>query len=262
MRIKIDGCSLNYELSGSGEAITFIHGLGDSLGLWVNQVPLFSQRYQTLTYDVRGFGQSDKPPGEYSMDLLAQDLSSILKALDIEKSIIVGFSMGGVIATRFALDFPEAISGLVIASSSSEVNEKAIGMYHEWIEKVSKGGFTEFADAYVKGRFHPEFVKDNPEFISKWKEGWTGNDLHGWTQATLAITKYNYTAELENIACPTLVMVGDTDVSTGVGGSVIMHQRIAGSQLQILPDIGHDVVQEKPEVFNGVLVEFLNSVAL
>ena len=259
MRTKINGISLNYELHGVGEPITFIHGLGDNLNIWVNQVPIFSQDYRVLTYDVRGFGRSDKPPGSYTVEAFAQELCSLLTKLGIERSIIVGFSMGGVIAMRFALDSPGMTAALVIASSSSEINQNAVNRFLGWVEKANNQGFAGLVDAYLEGRFHPDFVRDNPEFIAGWKEEWTGNDLHGWTQAALAMTRYNYTAELGNIRCPTLVVVGDKDVSVGVGGSVIMHRHIQGSQLEIIPNIGHGIAREKPEVFNRVLREFLDS---
>ena len=262
MKIDVGGCNLNYELVGSGEALTFIHGLGDNLNIWFNQVPIFLQRYRVLTYDVRGFGDSDKPPGEYTAELFAQDLKDLLTALGIDRSIIVGFSMGGVIAMRFALDYPEMARAIVVASSSSEVNERNVQRFRDWIDEVHQKGLGAFVDTYVEGRFHPDFVRSKPEFMTRWKDEWTGNDLGGWTQGALAMTKYNYTSELHRISCPTLVVTGDADKSVGVGGSVIIHRNIPGAQLEILPDIAHGIAREKPDLFNNALQEFLQSLKL
>ena len=67
MKIKANGIVMNYELAGEGPCLVLIHGAGDNLKMWYNQVPIFSQHYQVLTYDVRGFGQTQGPEGEYSV---------------------------------------------------------------------------------------------------------------------------------------------------------------------------------------------------
>ena len=95
MKIQANGISMNYELGGSGRYFTLIHGAGDNLNAWYNQVPAFSQHYRVLTYDVRGHGQTELPEVELTMELWVDDLYALLKALNINETVLLGFSMGG-----------------------------------------------------------------------------------------------------------------------------------------------------------------------
>ena len=93
--IIANGISMNFELIGSGKCLTLIHGAGDNLNAWFNQVPAFSQHYRVLTYDVRGHGQTELPEGELTTEIWVDDLYAILKALNISETFLLGHSMGG-----------------------------------------------------------------------------------------------------------------------------------------------------------------------
>ena len=256
MRIKINDISLNYELSGSGRTLSLIHGMGNSVSLWEHQLPQWTKRYQVLSYDVRGHGQSDKPPGPYSADMFANDHYLLLKALGIEKNFVLGFSMGGVIAIKFALDHPEMTEALVMVSSSSEVSEKAIGMYEERAALIESKGM-EAAVGMVDIAFSPEFAQQNPAAVAEYRARLLQNDRNAYAASARAMMRYNLTAELERLTCPALVIVGEKDISVGVGGSVIIHRRIPGSKLTIVPEAGHIIMKEKPEVFSSEVLDFL-----
>ena len=264
MRAKIDGVCVNYELTGSGRCIALIHGMGDDLTLWANQITAFAKHYRVLGYDVRGFGKSDKPEEEYSLESFSQDLYLLLKALKIDEAFVLGFSMGGVIAQRFALDYPQITKALIVVGSASECNQQAIERYETTADIVEKHGMKvlerEMEGYFTERRFFPAFAKRNPDLVARFREHWLGNDPKGYARAARAMAKCALTPQLENIRCPTLIIVGDKDISVGVGGSVIMNRRIAGSQLKIFRDCGHDPMTEQAELFNATVLEFLTKV--
>lgn len=264
MRVQIDGISLNYELAGSGRCLALIHGLGDDLTLWANQIPAFAKHYRVLRYDVRGFGESDKPEEEYSAEIFSEDLYLLLKALKIDEAFVLGYSMGGVIAQRFALDYPEITKALIIVSSASECNQQAIERYETTAHIAEKHGMEvlerEMEGYFTKRRFFPGFAERNPDSVAKFRKHWLGNDPKGYARAARAMAKCALTSQLGNIRCPTLIIVGDKDISAGVGGSVIMSRHIPGSQLKMLKDCGHDPMTEQPELFNATVMEFLATV--
>ena len=169
--------------------------------------------------------------------------------------------MGGVVAQRFALDYPQMAKALIIVSSSSQVNPQAIDRYEQRARAAEEGGMKAIAQD-LERRFYPGFLEKNPDFLKKYRKQFLSNNPRGWAMAARSMARYNYTEELARIKCPTLVIVGENDVSVGVGGSVIISRRIPGSQLKIIKGCGHDIAREKPEEFNAAVLDFLASVKL
>ena len=220
--ITTNGIRQNYELTGSGETtMVWIHGIGSSLEYWSNDLGQF-KNLQHLSYDVRGMGNSEGTPDAVSLEIWAQDLSMLLESLDIEKAIIAGSSMGGAIAQRFAIDFPEKTQALLLLSTSSRVGEAATA---HWMEQAN------------------ETERSGKIFLA---------------QAQRAVASYNMDAELKSISVPTLIIVGDADPTTPPGGSVIISRCINDSELEIYPGLGHAPLHESDEPVQRVKV-WLNS---
>jgi len=116
--IEVNGIELNYQVSGRGQPILFIHGLGSSGRDWEPQVDYFAKQYQAVTYDVRGHGKSGKPRGPYSIPLFAADAAALIEALDIAPAHLVGISMGGMIAFQLAVSSAGLARSLAIVNSA------------------------------------------------------------------------------------------------------------------------------------------------
>jgi 3-oxoadipate enol-lactonase len=131
VRVNVnDELFINYEISGEGDGvIALTYGMGEAIGTWDPDVPDLSRKYRVLRWDCRGHGESDKPDVPYSAEMHARDLAGLLKAIGIDKVHIGGESMGGAIAQRFLLDYPEMTASGFILCSSSQVSEK---MYDAW----------------------------------------------------------------------------------------------------------------------------------
>lgn len=260
MRVKVNGISINYEITGNGQTLVLIHGLGSSTQAWETIVPLLSRHYQVLTWDVRGHGQSDKPAGSYSADLFASDLANLLRTLGIGSAFVLGHSMGGVISLRFALDFPDLCAALIVSSSSAEVNPEATRRWEELTAIILEKGMEAVASDPTR-MFSKGFVERNPAVAQETARKNLTNDPGCYARAALAISKYNYNEELGRIGCPTLIIVGDQDVTTPPGGSVRMSRLIPGSKLIIFKDCGHLSYVEQPEVFSQAVLDFLGEVS-
>jgi pimeloyl-ACP methyl ester carboxylesterase len=124
--LNLDDIDLYYEITGDGEPLLFIHGLGSSCRDWEQQVRFFARRYKVIVFDVRGHGKSGKPPGPYSMPLFAMDTAKMLQALGVGPAHIVGISMGGMIAFQLAVSYPELVRSLVIVNSSPEFTVRTL----------------------------------------------------------------------------------------------------------------------------------------
>ena len=124
---RANGIDIHYETAGQGEPLLLLHGLGSRSEDWQLQVPAFAGCYRVITADMRGHGRTAKPPGPYSVPMMAADVLGLLDALGIDAAHLVGLSMGGMIAFQMAVDGPERVRSLVIVNSAPELVAHTFG---------------------------------------------------------------------------------------------------------------------------------------
>jgi 3-oxoadipate enol-lactonase len=117
----VDDINLHYGITGEGEPLLFIHGLGSSGRDWEKQIDFFSRRYRVVVFDARGHGQSSRPPGPYTMALFAADTAKPIAALNLAPVHVAGLSLGGMIAFQLAVDYPHLLKSMVIVTIGPEV---------------------------------------------------------------------------------------------------------------------------------------------
>ena len=141
MQIEANGIKMNYELSGKEGAPTLMlsHSLGSSLFMWDPQVQVLEGQYQVLRYDTRGHGESDTPPGAYTLDMLGEDALGILDALGMEKVHFVGLSMGGMIGQYLALNHADRLEKLVLCDTAAILPQEAQPIWQERIDLARVG---------------------------------------------------------------------------------------------------------------------------
>src|SRR5512136_1692386 len=116
---KVSDINLCYKVSGHGQPLILITGFASAQNTWIMQVRAFSRQYRVVTFDNRGFGRSDKPPGPYTTKMLAGDTIALMDHLGIKKAHIVGGSMGGMAAQEIAIEHPERLDKLILSSTSA-----------------------------------------------------------------------------------------------------------------------------------------------
>ena len=264
MKIRINKVVINYELSGAGKSLTLVHGVGDNLNVWYNQVPVFSKHYKVLAYDVRGHGASDLPEQEISTKILAEDLYALLKELDIRETFLLGHSMGGRIAISFTNKYPEMVKALILCNCVGPgPDEKTI---QKIIEAAQSEGIKGVIEEKINTTFPPDFIVKNPGVIEQYRLILQQTNVQGYLRFIQPLkqlkqhTTGNPNSPLSNINCPTMIMVGEYDPisSPSVGREV--QRAINGAQLKIFPT-GHSPALEKPEEFNKAILSFLSQVA-
>ncbi len=242
-----------FRVQGAGAPIVLTHGLAGSAGIWQPQVAALAQHYRVVTWDLRAHGRS--PSGlkdghdtaAFSLADVAADLRDVLDAAAIERAVVVGHSAGGVIAMRFALDFPSRTRGLVLVGTSSQCNERAADFYDALAQTAEREGI--------------EAVRQQLGVAADSVDGVPvpAPDARGFAAMARcmgALYGEPLTPHLGAVHCPTLIIVGERD-PLGVGGSVIISRHIAGAQLAIVKDRGHALFLEDPQGFNTLLADFL-----
>ncbi len=259
MRLKTNGIEMNYDLSGKqdGPVVVLSHSLGSSLVNWNLQMDVLEPHFRVLRYDTRGHGGTEAPPGPYTLDLLARDLTGLLDALRIDKVHFVGLSMGGMIGQCLALHHRPLLRSLVLCDTAAVVPAEAQPVWQERIDLARRQGVQALLDQTMERWFTPEFLKRNPPILSTIKKQFLATPLEGYVGCGEAIRRLNYIDRLSEISLPTLIIVGEDDPATPVAGSKAIHERIAHSRLVILPSARHLGNVERAEEFNGALIAFL-----
>lgn len=259
MYATIDGLRFHYVQDGQGTDLILLHGLGGNLHDWDACVPELARYHRVTRWDGRGCGDSDKPGGPYSPQLFAKDLHGLFRQCEISRAHVVGISMGGVIAQRFALDFPEYIESLTLISTSSEVGLQAQAAWEKVATIIETRGFSSGGD-FARRVYASSFVTTHPEAVQAMSQRTATNDPRAYAAAARAIGSYNWTAELARIQTPTLILQGAEDKLTPPGGSIKMSRVVPYSRLLMFADCGHVVPEEKPELFTQTLLAFLAGV--
>lgn len=254
--IRANDIDVYYEITGEGQPLVFIHGLGSSTRDWEFQVPVFSRTYQVIAFDLRGHGRSAKPAGPYDVPMFAHDLAGLLLALNIPAAHIVGISLGGGIAFQFAMDYPRQIKTLTIVNSAPTLGpleitkpeiERRVGI-------VQQLGMRAMGQALAANLLpKPEHAGLRDIFIERWAE----NDPEAYIAATRSMLGWDVTGRLGEITCPALIISADQDYSP-VAVKEMYIKRMPNAQLAVIPDAHHATPMEKPEEFNRVLGEFLS----
>jgi 3-oxoadipate enol-lactonase len=235
------------------------HSLACSVRMWDPQIAALKDAYRILAYDTRGHGASEAPPGAYTLELLADDLFSLLKELKIEKAHFCGLSMGGMIGQSFALKYPGLFRTLALADTTSRYPENAAPLWAERIKTAQEKGMEPLAQPTLERWFTESFRKANPAPVDAIRKLILATPVPGYAGCCHAIPKINLTARLKEIKCPILVIVGEQDPGTPPAMAREIHDNAPGSKLVVLPQAAHLSNLEQPEAFSSALRDFLRS---
>ena len=248
-----------FRLEGRGFPLVLVHGVGtclDDLQLLVDRL---KGDFRVLRYDLRGHGGSEKVPGPYTLADFSQDLLELADAAGFERAHYVGFSLGGLIVQRFALDYPERVASLglisAIAGRTQEERERALRRADE----LGAGGPASHLGDAVGRWFTDAFREAHPEVIEARKARIAANHLPSYAAAYRVLAESDLADDLSKIAHPTLVATGELDQGSSPRMSRLMAERIPSSELHILPGLKHALVLEAPDLLAGLLRDFLTA---
>jgi pimeloyl-ACP methyl ester carboxylesterase len=255
-----------YEEKGEGEAIVFIHGGLVSHRMWKPQVEHFSRSYRTVAYDVRGHGLTGgSGRKDYTVELFAEDLKALLDALSIEKPVLCGLSLGGMIAQAFAARHQDRARALVLSDTAIStaltdgdklqaytlgwsllpairlMGVKNFVAYAFWMARLTRGDRWLGLSQEVRDYVREEMLSISGEEMVK---------VYG------AILKFR-TQDLASIRAPTLITNGEFESESVMKQSRLMSRLIRGSRLATVPGGGHNSSMESPAEYNRIAGEFL-----
>jgi 3-oxoadipate enol-lactonase len=261
MRVEIGTRGVAYDDAGEGRPVLFVHGFPHHRKLWAPQVRALSGHSRAIAIDLPGFGESDMPE-KFTIDAWADGLSRFLDALDIDRAIIAGLSMGGYVTLAFWRLHRQRVLALVLADTRAGVDtEEGKQKRRETIELARHEGPTAVARTLLPGMVGKSTREREPAVFAMMRamlESASVDSIVGASEAMM--NRPDATASLATIDVPTLIIAGDEDVLTPPKESRSMHATIPGSRLEIIPGAGHVSNVERPAAFNQVLTEFVAGV--
>jgi 3-oxoadipate enol-lactonase len=242
--------------------ILFIHGFPLNKSMWNLQVESLTNNCRVITYDIRGFGNSETSNEDFSIELFAKDLIYLMDALKIDKTILCGLSMGGYIALNAIENYPGRFNALILSDTSckadtTEAKEKRM----KAIENITNNGVEKYAEESIMKFFTPQSITGKTEEVDLVREMILKSSPKSLCDTLRALSVRKQTcSSLSDINVPVLILVGKEDIITPPAEGQFMHERIKASTLKIIESAGHLSNIESSEEFNYQLRIFVESI--
>jgi pimeloyl-ACP methyl ester carboxylesterase len=259
MHARCEDIDVAWFEAGRGDPLVLIHGLADDHRAWRRTVPDLMLRHRLVLYDLRGHGQTSLGNPDGTLRQLGDDLARLIDALHLESVDVAGFSLGGTIAMRIALDHPTVVRRLVLVATSSRVGRAAAEWYRARADMVKTGdpGLRETLDrdtADVYAQAPGEL--DDGLLIRRQSTA----DPRGYGNACAAMAALNETpldSELGGITAPVLIVASDRDQHCPPKAAEIIRAGIRASRLEVLEGAGHPIPVERPRELARLINDFL-----
>jgi pimeloyl-ACP methyl ester carboxylesterase len=245
---------------GRGLPVVFIHGFPHNRTLWAPQMGGLAEPCRTIALDLRGLGEStDASP--YSMDRYADDVAGALAALNVNRAVITGLSMGGYVAFALWRRHPTLVRALVLCDTKAGADDdKGRAARTDMIALARDQGSGAIADRMIGKMVGTTTREKNPDLVEAMHRMMSRAPVGGVVGALQAMmARPDSTPTLGTISVPTMVVAGDEDALIPVDEARAMHSAIAGSRLELIGGAGHVCNVERPAAFNHVLSEFLTA---
>jgi len=258
--VESRGRRIYYERHGAGPALVLLHGAGSNAATWWQQLPAFAASYTCLTMDIRCFGRSVAPTSEFALPLFVADVLAMLDAEHIDKAVLVGQSLGGMIGLRLALQYPERATGFVACDTSLAIDHPVL------VESVERRFRTVAAVSIEQRSLGAWFLAAHPALaalyaqINHFNPSAHSIPAEEWRAAMLTLNRPDQlmpTADLAKLLCPTLFIVGAEDPIVPAAAMHQLSKLVSGSEVVVVEQAAHSAYFEKPAEFNRHVLDFL-----
>lgn len=244
-----DGTGIVYRLSGRSEGnarVALVHSLAMDHRFWDPVAELLSESASILSFDCRGHGASDKPPGPYTVEGFARDLADVMTHVGWSSAVVAGASMGGCVALAFAAAYPERVKGLGLFDTTAWYGAEAPQQWAERADRALSAGLTDLVGFQTTRWFGDRFREENPDLVERCVDIFLANDVKSYAETCRMLGACDLRAALPGIRVPARILVGEEDYATPVSMAEELHAGIAGSKMEVLPKARHLTPLEDP----------------
>jgi len=263
--VRVNEVEIYYDAHGEGQPFIFFSETACDGEIWkLYQVPEFSKDHRVITHDYRGTGKSSKPSIDYTTRMFCDDAMAILDHLNVRDAIVLGHSMGGRVAQLVALEYPERVKKLILASTGAAF-PGAAGLPLAMCKEMIEWGYEKYVKEHtIQVGFTDEFAKEHRDRLEAFFRVRLGNlcPVEFYLRHVLARQGHDTRDRLKNIRVPTLVMVGEHEgdpnlAMTHRASSEMLAKAIPGAQFVVLPGQKHNYFASAPAAVHQIIRNFL-----
>lgn len=261
--VEANDIKINFEETGTGEPLLLIMGITAPWSVWEKHSDFWSQSFRCIMPDNRGVGLSDKPDGDYSSAMMADDHAGLLRELGIEKARVVGVSMGSIIAQQLAIRHPDLVQSTVLMCPWARCDNYAKGLFNLMMNGKARFSPSEFMEFIQLLIFSKETWDDETayqEFVDVRKDAESDSNpqpVNGLNGQAVACIEHNVVQQLAKIVCPALVIGGEEDMFTPPWMAREVAAGISNCELHLYPGAGHAFHWERIDDFNPRVRDWL-----
>lgn len=249
------GARLHWRLQGAAAAtpVVLLHSIGTDLTIYDRAAEILSDDLLVLKVDLRGHGASDATEGDYTLDLLAADVLAAMDAAGIDRAVICGTSLGGMVAMALVQLAPQRVSGLILANSSASMDP---ALWPERVATARSRGVAPILTGWAARHLSPDWMRAHPARVQSLERAFAAIDPRGYAGCAAAIRDMAILAGLGRVRVPALVIGGEHDTATPFAGhGDRIAETIPGARVTILPT-GHLACLEQPALFADAVRSF------
>ncbi len=261
-KVEANNITINYEEQGSGDPVILVPYLAADHACYAFQVAEYAKHFTCVSLDLRGTGETDKPDGAYTTEVLADDVAAFMQAVGIEQARICGLSLGAATGMWLAAKYPEKVQSLSLHSGWTKTDPFLRTVVEGW--QVTAEALGSVPEMVILSIFPwcltPELYASKPEYIQSLADfvrSRPAQPLAAFLQQSDAVIAHDVEAQLARITAPTFITFGRHDLVTSTRFAERMKSGIRGSEVQIFEGCAHAPIYEKVEEFNQTTLRFL-----
>ena len=261
-RIKVNDITMNYDQQGSGEPLILIPFLAADFACYAFQVAEYAKHFTCISVDPRGAGETDKPEGAYSIELLADDVSGFMQAIGVDRAHISGLSLGAAVGMWLTVKYPQKVKSLSIHSGWTKTDLFMKTVVESW--RVLAKAFGSIPELTIAGIFPwcltPNLYAAQPEYIESlaaFVRSRPAQPVDAFIRQTEGVLAHDIESQLGKITAPTQITFGRHDLITSTRFAEPLQSKIKDSELFVFEACSHAPIYEKVEEFNQKSLDFL-----
>lgn len=258
---RFNGLVLQYEDEGPAQApaLVFANSLGTDCRIWDEVVARLGGGFRTLRYDLRGHGLSEAPAAPYALDQHVADLAALMDARGLKDALVVGLSVGGMIAIALARARVDLVRALVLSDTAHKIGTRE--MWDARIAAIRGGGLAAVAEPVIERWFAAEFRTARPDDFAGYRNMLTRTPVEGYVGTCAAVRDADLTTIATELTLPALCLAGEEDCSTPPELVRSLARLLPNSSFEAIPHAGHLPCVERPDVMARLVAAFAREAA-